>query len=117
MEEFRYIFLRFIKVLCVCVCVLSHFSRVGLFVTRGLHTLPGSSVRKILWAECGSGYALLQGIFWLGIELASLSLLHWQVGYLPLATWGSPQSGYFLINPSSDVNNISKKMHLIYLTY
>ena len=53
---------------------------------------PGSSVHgdspgKDTRVSC---HALLQGIFRTGIEPISLSLLHWRVGSLPLATPGKP---------------------------
>ena len=48
-------------------------------------SLPGSSVHEILWARLLEWVALLQGTFLIqGSNPHPLSLLHWQVGSLPL---------------------------------
>ena len=75
---------------CVCVCVLSHLSCIWLFVTlwtvahQGYRDSPGKNTRL----GC---HALLQGIFpTQGLKLHLLSLLHWQVGSLPLMPPAKP---------------------------
>ena len=76
----------------LCVCVLSHFSRVQLFVTLWTVALqaplPWDSPGKNTAVGC---YALLQGTFpTQGLNPCLLCLLHWQVGSLPTAPPGKP---------------------------
>ena len=73
-------------------CVLSHFSRVQLFVTLWavVHQAlcPWDIPDKNTGERCCS---LLQGIFpTQGWNLSLLCLLHWQVGFLPLVPLGKP---------------------------
>ena len=78
--------------LCVCACLLSHFSCVRFFATpwaaahRSLLSMGFSS------QEYWSGFhALLQGLFQTqGSNPSLLCLLHWQMGSLPLAPPGKP---------------------------
>ena len=71
---------------CMCVCMLSHFSRVQLFAT--LWTIDHQAPRPMGFSrqEYWSGlHALLQGIFLIqGLNLHLSYLLHWQVGSLVL---------------------------------
>ena len=66
-------------------CMLSHFSRVRLFVTLWTvaHEAP-LSMGSLQNTGVGC-HALLQGLFLTqGSNLGLLSLLHWQMGSLPL---------------------------------
>ena len=80
----------------VCVCVLNCFSRVRLCATlwTAAHQapLPMGFSRQEYW---GGYHFLLQGIFlvW-GSNPSLLSLLHWQVGSLPLVPPGKPLYWY-----------------------
>ena len=71
---------------CMCVCMLSHFSRVQLFAT--LWTIDHQAPQPMGFSrqEYWSGlHALLQGIFLIqGLNLHLSYLLHWQVGSLVL---------------------------------
>ena len=76
-----------IPLLAMCACVLSHFSRVPLFVAPMDYGPPGSSVHgdspgKNTGVGC---HALLQGLFLTqGLNPRLLCLLHWQAGSLPV---------------------------------
>ena len=76
------------------MCVLSHFSHVGLFAILWTHSPPGSSVHRIFWARKQVGcQALLQETFLSqGSNPHLLHLLHWQTRSLPLAPLGSPSA-------------------------
>ena len=79
---------------CMCAWMLSCFSCV-LFCDPVDCSPPGSSVHGILQARILEWvcHALLQGIFLTqGLNPALLHLLHWQVGSLPLAPPGKPNS-------------------------
>ena len=76
------------------MCMLSHFSRVWLFVTpwtvacQDPLSMGSSSPGKNTGVGC---HALLQGIFWTqGSNPHLLCLLHWEAGSLPLAPPGKP---------------------------
>ena len=76
----------------VHVCIVSCFSRVWLYTTlwTGRLLCPWDSPGKKTAVGC---HALLQGIFSTqGSNLHALSLLHWQLGSLPLAPPGKPQN-------------------------
>ena len=84
----------------LCACMLSHFSRVRLFAT--LWTVacrllcPWDSPGKNTGVGC---HALLQGTFLTqGSNPCLLSLLHWQVGSLPLAPPGKPNGSLPKLN-------------------
>ena len=73
------------------MCVLRHFSSVGLFATLMDCSPPGSSVHGILQARILQWVArpLLQGIFpTQGSNPCLLQLLHWQAGCLLLVPAG-----------------------------
>ena len=82
----------------IIACVLSHFSRVWLFVILcELYSPPGCSVHGILQARILENlvgcHTLLQGISpTQGSNLSLLRLLHWQEGSLQLALPGKPSS-------------------------
>ena len=89
--------------MCVCVCVLSHFSSFWLFLT--LWTIacqlpcPWDSPGKNTVVGC---HALLQRIFpTQGLKQHLLCLLHWQEGSLPLAPPGEPLSRYTIMSPAN----------------
>ena len=69
------------------MCVLRHFSRVGLFTT--LWTVAHQAPLSMALSTKNTGvgcHALLQGIFRTQRSNSCLiCLLHWQVGSLPLA--------------------------------
>ena len=71
----------------ICACVLSHLSRVRLFVT--LWTVAHQALLSMGFSGKNAGvgcHALLQEIFpTQGPDLCLLNLLHWQMGSLPLA--------------------------------
>ena len=73
-------------------CVLSHFSRVWLSVTRWNCSPPGSSVHG---QGCWSGLPCPPpGTFAIqGLKPHVLCLLHWQAGSLPLSPPGKPHTG------------------------
>ena len=73
---------------CVCVCVQS-LSRVYLSGAPWTVTCQDPSSWNFLGKNTGAGcYFLLQGIF--QSKGLNLSLLHWQMGSLPLAPPGKP---------------------------
>ena len=75
-----------------CVCVLSRFSHVQLFVTLWI----GARQAPHPWDSPGNNagvgcHALLQGIFQAqGSNPSVVRHLHWQAGSLPLAPPGKP---------------------------
>ena len=72
----------------MCVCVQS-LSRVQLSGAPWTVTRHDSSSQNFPGKNTGAGcYFLLQGIF--QTEGSNLSLLHWQIGSLPLAPPGKP---------------------------
>ena len=74
-------------------CMLSHFSRVRLFVTLWTAARQAPLSMGFSRQEYWSGFcdALLQGIFMTqGSNPCLLCLLYWQAGSLPLAPLGKP---------------------------
>ena len=73
------------------------------------YSLPGSSVhRDFSDKNTGVGcHALLQGIFLTqGSNQRLLSLLHWQVGSLPLVPPGKPHDQrYYLVKSAVDISH------------
>ena len=74
------------------MCVISHFSRAGFFVTLWTVSLQAPLSTGFSRQEYWSGlHVLLQVIFLTkGSNLSLLCLLHWQAGSLPLAPPGKP---------------------------
>ena len=78
---------------CVCMCVLSHFSRVPPFVTLWTITCQALLSMRFSRQEYGSGLPRLfpDDLPDPGIKPHLLiHLLHWQAGSLPLAPPGKP---------------------------
>ena len=84
-----------------CACLLSRFSHVQLCATRWtVAFIPGSFVHGILQARILEWVAVpsSRGIFLTQVPNPHLfSLLHWQVGSLPLASPGKPTSSLLLL--------------------
>ena len=82
---------------CVCVCLLSC---IWLFVT--LWTAACQAPLSMQSSGKSTGvccHSLFQGILRTqGSNPHLLHLLHWQMDYLPLATWEAPRLGYFCFN-------------------
>ena len=78
----------------MCVCMLSCFSRVQLFVT------PWTVARQAPGKNTGvGGHSLLQGIFPIqGVNSHLLCLLHWQPSSLPLVPPGKPKKQCIYLN-------------------
>ena len=69
----------------------SCFSRVRLFATLWIEAFQAPLSMGFSRQEYWSRHALLQGVFLTqGSNTHLLCLLHWQVGYLPLAPPGKP---------------------------
>ena len=85
----------------LCVCMLSHFSCMRLFVTYGLYP-SDSSVHGILWAKITRVVAMLsfRESSWLRNWIQVLYLLHWQIDrfFTTSTTWEA--FGHTLKNPT-----------------
>ena len=80
-----FIFLRKILVLSLYVCMLSHFSRVQLFVTPWtvacLAPLSMGFSRQEYWSGLSCPSSLVGIVPTKGLNLHLLHLLHWQAGF------------------------------------
>ena len=79
-----------------CLCMLNPFSRVQLFATLWTIALQAPLSMGFSRQEYWSGFTYPRPgeLPNPGIKPASLCLLHWQVGYLPLALPWKPFSSY-----------------------
>ena len=77
------------RAMCLCTCMSSHFSCVRLFG----HSLSDSSIQGILQARILALFAMnsSRDLPDPKTEPASLYLLHWQAGSLPLVPPGKPR--------------------------
>ena len=82
-----------------CECVLSHFSRVQLFVTSWIVThqapLPKEFSRQEYWT--GVPFPIPGDLPYLGSNPSLLHLLQWQTDSLPLAPPENPKTVNFLL--------------------
>ena len=78
--------------LCMYMCVVNHFSHIWLFMTLWTVANQTSLSQDSSGKNSGVGCcSLFQGIFSTqGLNLCLSPILHWQVGFLPLAPSGKP---------------------------
>ena len=89
---------RDISIVCVCVCVLSHFSCIPLFVTLWIVICQAPLSMRFSRQEHWTGLPCLfpDDLPDPGIKPCLLMhLLHWQAGSLPLAPPGNPLNAVY----------------------